>query len=61
MDLVSVRIPKRFGLDPIDEIQILSPMHKGTVGTGNLNLQLQKVLNPSGEAIIRGTRTFRGG
>ncbi|MGM0428663.1 MAG: SF1B family DNA helicase RecD2, partial [Thermodesulfobacteriota bacterium] len=61
LDLVSKRIPGRFGFDPIDEIQVLTPMHKGTVGAGNLNAELQKTLNPSGEGIMRGERTFRVG
>ncbi len=44
--LVSERIPRRFGFDPFDDIQVLSPMHKGVVGTANLNRRLQAVLNP---------------
>jgi exodeoxyribonuclease V alpha subunit len=59
MDLVCERIPKRFKLDPLEGIQVLSPMHKGTVGTENLNAKLQEALNPSGTAIIRGGRAFR--
>lgn len=59
--LVSERIPKRFGYDPIDDIQVLSPMHKGTAGAGNLNTRLQEILNPRGESITRGDRTFRVG
>jgi len=59
MELVCQRIPKRFKLDPLEGIQVLAPMHKGTVGTENLNAKLQEALNPSGTAIIRGGRTFR--
>ncbi|MBN1850069.1 MAG: ATP-dependent RecD-like DNA helicase [Deltaproteobacteria bacterium] len=59
LELVSIRIPKRFHLDPIDEIQVLSPMHKGIVGTGNLNIRLQEILNPSETKLIRGERAFR--
>ena len=58
-ELVSIRIPMRFGLDPVDDIQILSPMHKGTVGTENLNRALQEALNHSKEMLIRGDRIFR--
>lgn len=58
-ELVSTRIPKRFCLDPVDEIQVLSPMHKGMVGTGNINRSLQEILNPSGARLTRGDRTFR--
>ncbi|MFC1820671.1 ATP-dependent RecD-like DNA helicase, partial [Thermodesulfobacteriota bacterium] len=59
MELVSTRIPRRFGLDPVDDIQVLSPMHKGIVGTGNMNKRLQEVLNPSKIMLTRGDRDFR--
>jgi exodeoxyribonuclease V alpha subunit len=58
-ELVAIRIPRRFGLDPTDEIQVLSPMHKGVVGTENLNRVLQEALNPSGASLTRGNRVFR--
>lgn len=58
-ELVSSRIPDRFGLDPIDDIQVLSPMHRGTLGAANLNSELQTLLNPKGESIARGSRQFR--
>ena len=59
MELVCERIPKRFKLDPLEGIQVLAPMHRGTVGTENLNAKLQQALNPSGTAMVRGGRTFR--
>ncbi len=59
LELTKERIPGRFGLDPVDDIQVLTPMHKGTVGAGNLNTQLQKTLNPVQEEITRGNRNFR--
>jgi exodeoxyribonuclease V alpha subunit len=59
VDLVRERIPRRFGLHPVEEIQVLTPMHRGTVGVANLNTELQRVLNPSGEGLVRGSRTFR--
>lgn len=46
--LVSDRIPKRFGLDPFDDIQMLAPMHRGVCGVENINRQLQGALNPVG-------------
>jgi exodeoxyribonuclease V alpha subunit len=58
-EMVSRRIPERFGLDPVEDIQVLSPMHKGTIGTHNLNRELQAILNPEG-AQIKGDR-FRVG
>lgn len=59
LDLVCERIPRRFQLDPLDDIQVLSPMHKGNLGTGNLNNKLQEVLNPSKEELSRGGKVFR--
>jgi exodeoxyribonuclease V alpha subunit len=49
--LMTKRIPERFGFDPKTEIQVLSPMHRGVVGTQELNQRLQAVLNPEGVAI----------
>lgn len=59
--LVAERIPKRFGFDPVDDIQVLTPMHRGLLGAGNLNAELQALLNPKGEGLTRGSRTFRRG
>jgi len=59
LELVKVRIPQRFGLDPVDDIQVLTPMHKGVAGAGNLNRELQKMLNPGREGVIRGDRNYR--
>jgi exodeoxyribonuclease V alpha subunit len=59
VDLVKNRVPKRFGLDPVDDIQVLTPMHKGLVGAGNLNLELQKALNSSAGGMMRGGRNYR--
>ncbi len=46
VELCSRKIPERFGFDPVRDIQVLSPMHKGTVGTIQLNQVLQEALNP---------------
>jgi exodeoxyribonuclease V alpha subunit len=59
-DLVTVRLPRRYGLDPHD-IQVLSPMHRGDLGAGNLNLLLQETLTAGAPALSRGARTFRAG
>ncbi len=59
LDLVRKRIPNRFGFDPINDIQVISPMNKGIVGAENLNEKLQQVLNPLGPGIMRGTRRFK--
>jgi exodeoxyribonuclease V alpha subunit len=49
IELVKTRIPLRFGLDPIRDIQVLCPMNRGGVGARSLNIELQKALNPAGE------------
>ena len=50
--IVQDRIPKRFGLDPIRDIQVLCPMNRGGLGARSLNIDLQKALNPPGEVRI---------
>lgn len=45
VELLKERIPKRFGLDPLQEIQVLCPMHRGIAGVSNLNNRLQEALN----------------
>jgi exodeoxyribonuclease V alpha subunit len=59
--LVCERIPTVYGLDPMQDIQILAPMHKGEVGTQNLNAVLQERLNPTGVELRKGSRAFRVG
>ncbi len=64
VDLVSERIPRRFRLDPLEDIQVLAPMHRGSAGVGALNERLQAVLNPPGSGRaerVHGSRTFRTG
>ena len=52
VELVKERIPQRFGLDPIRDIQVLCPMNRGGVGARSLNIELQAALNPAGERKI---------
>lgn len=59
MELVCKRIPQRFKMSPMEDIQVVTPMHKGIVGTVNLNMKLQDSLNPSKVEIVRGDRAFR--
>ena len=60
--LVKSRIPRRFGLDPIRDIQVLCPMNRGGVGARSLNVALQAALNPSGDnKIERFGSTFAPG
>jgi exodeoxyribonuclease V alpha subunit len=49
IELVKTRIPKRFGLDPIRDVQVLCPMNRGGVGARSLNIGLQAALNPAGD------------
>lgn len=49
IELVRYRIPRRFGLDPIRDVQVLCPMNRGGVGARSLNIELQAALNPAGE------------
>ena len=50
--IVQQRIPKRFGLNPIRDVQVLCPMNRGGLGARSLNIELQNVLNPPGEIRI---------
>jgi exodeoxyribonuclease V alpha subunit len=61
LELVTKKIPSRFGMHPISDIQVLTPMHKGILGTANLNTLLQDTLNPGEEGLTRGGRTYRKG
>ncbi|WP_027178107.1 SF1B family DNA helicase RecD2 [Maridesulfovibrio bastinii] len=59
---VCERIPERYFLDPMTDIQVLTPMHKGEVGTQRLNQVLQEKLNPAkGAVLTRGNTEFRVG
>lgn len=44
--LVTQRLPKKYGFDPFNDIQVLAPMKRGIIGTENLNAVLQQHLNP---------------
>jgi len=62
-ELVAVRIPRRFGFDPAQDIQVIVPMNRGTCGTKALNDLLQSRLNPEGAhpQFRNGDRVFRSG
>jgi len=59
--LLTERIPRKFGLHPTRDIQVLTPMHKGLLGAAALNQELQTLFNPEGPSVVRGTRLFRTG
>ena len=52
IEIVKDRIPRRFGVDPVRDIQILCPMNRGGVGARSLNIELQKAVNPRTEPRI---------
>ncbi len=61
LEMITKRIPARFGLDPRADVQVLTPMHKGEAGAQALNERLQRALNPAGPSVSRGARTLRVG
>jgi len=64
VDVVQRRIPRKFGLDPVDQVQVLAPMYRGACGVANLNARLQEALNPASARKIErrlGGRAFRVG
>jgi exodeoxyribonuclease V alpha subunit len=64
VDIVARRIPAKFGLDPVRDVQVLTPMHRGPAGAGNLNAMLQDALTPDGNGMQEkryGDRVFRAG
>ncbi len=61
LHLISDRIPKRFGFNPLNEIQVLTPMRRNQLGAENLNAVLQQSLNPEGHHIERFGRHYRKG
>ena len=60
VNLVKNRLPKAYH-EKINNIQVLTPMHRGVVGADNLNTALQKALNPEGPALVRGGYAYRVG
>jgi exodeoxyribonuclease V alpha subunit len=64
IDVVAQRVPQKFGYHPHEDIQVLSPMHRGAAGVSALNRRLQARLNPPAEQkpqTQHGSRTFRVG
>ena len=52
LTVVRDRVPARFGLDPVRDIQVLCPMNRGSLGARTLNIELQQALNPPGEVRV---------
>jgi exodeoxyribonuclease V alpha subunit len=60
LEVVAGRIPRRFGMDPVRDIQVLCPMNRGGLGARSLNLELQARLNPPGELRVERFGTIFG-
>jgi exodeoxyribonuclease V alpha subunit len=59
--LCASRLPKTYGFEPVEDIQVLSPMYRGETGANNLNRVLQDLLNGKGQELTRGATRFRVG
>jgi len=59
IETATQRIPEKFGLDPVNDVQVLSPMHKGPAGVARLNDELQKLLNPGEGGVLRAGHRFK--
>lgn len=61
LHLLSNKIPSSFGMDPLNDVQVLVPTNKGVCGVINLNSRIQKMLNPGSTGLLHGNRWFRVG
>lgn len=52
LHMVTNRIPQKFGFNPLHDVQILCPMHRGGLGSKSLNIEMQRLLNPTPQATI---------
>lgn len=59
--LLANKIPSSFGMDPLNDVQVLVPTNKGVCGVINLNSRIQKILNPGSAGLLHGNRCFRVG
>src|SRR5690606_26747339 len=58
LSLVTQRLPQKYGYNPTRDIQVLAPMRKGVIGTENLNLVMQEVLNSKNVGLVRFGKKF---
>ncbi len=62
VEMAAGRIPRRFDMDPLTDIQVLAPMHRGEAGVTRLNERLQEILAPpGGPEVTVGSKVFRDG
>jgi exodeoxyribonuclease V alpha subunit len=54
VEVVAERVPRKFDMDPIRDVQVLAPMYRGAVGIDALNEKLQARLNPKGKQVLKG-------
>ena len=61
LDFMVTRIPRHFHLEPLQDVQVLTPMRRNLLGAENLNAAIQKRLNGVGPGVVRGGMAFRAG
>lgn len=61
LDFMVTRIPRHFHLEPLQDVQVLTPMRRNLLGAENLNAAIQKRLNGAGPGVVRGGMEFRVG
>jgi exodeoxyribonuclease V alpha subunit len=61
VEICKTRIPEKFGFDPLTDVQVLTPVIKGSIGVISLNERLQATLNPVGPTLTKGERMYRLG
>lgn len=61
LDFMVTRIPRHFHLEPLQDVQVLTPMRRNLLGAENLNAAIQKRLNGAGPGVVRGGMEFRAG
>lgn len=61
VSLIKQRLPQKYGLDPLRDIQLLAPMKRGVIGIDNLNVSLQAALNPREQGVFRGGQRYQVG
>ena len=61
LDFMTQRIPRHFHMEPLQDVQVLTPMRKNLLGAENLNNVIQERLNGTGAKIVRGGTVFRAG
>ena len=61
LDFMTTRIPRHFHMEPMQDVQVLTPMRRNALGAENLNARIQERLNGQGPSVMRGGMAFRVG